>query len=102
PQNKEGVCKETRRPPPPPLRLTSWRSSSRTAPCVMWSVDTVMKLICALAISYATLLAQTDKPEIHTVTAVRNWSLADVTRVAIEISGSFQIRADRLNNPDRV
>jgi len=61
-----------------------------------------MKLICALAISYATLLAQTDKPEIHTVTAVRNWSLADVTRVAIEISGSFQVRSDRLNNPDRV
>jgi N-acetylmuramoyl-L-alanine amidase len=61
-----------------------------------------MKLICALAISYATLLAQTHKSEIRTVTAVRNWSLADVTRVAIEISGSFQVRSDRLNNPDRV
>src|SRR5450432_781762 len=61
-----------------------------------------MKLIFALAISYATLLAQTDKPELHTVTAVRNWSVADVTRVAIEVSGSFQIRSDRLSNPDRV
>ncbi|HMC60680.1 MAG TPA: N-acetylmuramoyl-L-alanine amidase [Candidatus Solibacter sp.] len=61
-----------------------------------------MKPICALAISLATLLAQTDKAELHTVTAVRNWSFADVTRVAIEVSGSFQIRSDRLYNPDRV
>ena len=36
------------------------------------------------------------------VTAVRFWSLGDVTRVAIEVSTEFHYKADRLANPDRL
>src|SRR5665811_1562615 len=36
------------------------------------------------------------------VTAVRYWSLGESTRVAIEVSGEFQYRHDRLSNPDRI
>src|SRR5580658_789000 len=38
----------------------------------------------------------------HHVTAVRFWSLGDVTRVAIETDGDFEVRSDRLTNPDRI
>jgi len=36
------------------------------------------------------------------VTAVRFWSLGDVTRVAIEVSSDFQYKYDRLTSPDRL
>jgi N-acetylmuramoyl-L-alanine amidase len=36
------------------------------------------------------------------VTAVRFWTLGDVTRVAIEANGDFTYKRDRLNNPDRL
>ncbi len=36
------------------------------------------------------------------VTAVRFWSLGDVTRVAIEVSSEFRYRSDRLEGPDRL
>lgn len=36
------------------------------------------------------------------VTAVRFWTLSEVTRVAIETNGEFRFRSDRLNNPDRL
>jgi N-acetylmuramoyl-L-alanine amidase len=36
------------------------------------------------------------------VTAVRYWTLGDVTRVAIEVSDEFQFKFDRLANPDRL
>jgi N-acetylmuramoyl-L-alanine amidase len=36
------------------------------------------------------------------VTAVRFWSLSDVTRVAIETNGGFQFKSDRIPNPDRL
>jgi N-acetylmuramoyl-L-alanine amidase len=36
------------------------------------------------------------------VTAVRFWSLGDVTRIAIEVSSEFRYRSDRLNDPDRI
>jgi hypothetical protein len=48
------------------------------------------------------LAAQTGKPVPHSVTAVRHWSLGGVTRIAVEVSGEFQYRSDRLQNPDRV
>lgn len=35
------------------------------------------------------------------VTAVRFWSLGDVTRIAIETTGPFTFRPDRLHNPER-
>jgi N-acetylmuramoyl-L-alanine amidase len=61
-----------------------------------------MKLIAALAISAITLLAQTERPTLRSVNAVRNWFLTDVTRVAIEVSGDFQFRSDRLHDPERI
>jgi N-acetylmuramoyl-L-alanine amidase len=36
------------------------------------------------------------------VTAVRFWTLSEVTRVAIETNGEFHFRSDKLYNPDRV
>ncbi len=36
------------------------------------------------------------------VTAVRFWSLGDVTRVAIEVTSDFRYKSDRLAGPDRL
>lgn len=36
------------------------------------------------------------------VTAVRFWSLGEVTRVAVEVSAGFRYKYDRLSNPDRL
>ena len=36
------------------------------------------------------------------VTSVRFWSMGDVTRVAIEVSGDFRYSSDRIPNPDRL
>lgn len=44
--------------------------------------------------------ADLDDP--HHVTAVRFWSLGGVTRIAIETDGDFQVKSDRLDNPDRL
>jgi N-acetylmuramoyl-L-alanine amidase len=38
----------------------------------------------------------------HHVTAVRFWSLSGVTRIAIETDGDFEVKSDRLDNPDRL
>src|ERR1700677_1277495 len=43
-----------------------------------------------------------DPAEPHHVTAVRFWSLGGVTRIAIETDGDFQVKSDRLDNPDRL
>jgi N-acetylmuramoyl-L-alanine amidase len=61
-----------------------------------------MKLIAALAVPVVLLMGQSDQPALRSVTAVRHWSMKNVTRVAIEVSGSFEYRTDRLHNPDRV
>ena len=55
-----------------------------------------------MAIGVTVLAAQTGKPVPHSVTAVRHWSLGGVTRIAVEVSGEFQYRSDRLQNPDRI
>jgi N-acetylmuramoyl-L-alanine amidase len=61
-----------------------------------------MKLISALAVSGLLLMGQSDSLAPRSVTAVRHWSLPDVTRVAVEISGPFKFHSDRLHNPERV
>ncbi len=61
-----------------------------------------MKLIAALAVSVSLLVAQSEHPALHSVTAVRHWSLSGVTRVAIEVDGDFRFRSDRLHNPERI
>lgn len=61
-----------------------------------------MKLIAALAVPVMLLMGQSDRSAPRSVTAVRHWSLGDITRVAVEVSGPFEYRADRLHNPERV
>jgi N-acetylmuramoyl-L-alanine amidase len=38
----------------------------------------------------------------HKVVAVRFWTLPEVTRVAVEIDGQYEILSDHLSNPERV
>ena len=61
-----------------------------------------MKVIAALTVSVTLLMGQSDQPAPHSVVAVRHWSLSDVTRVAVEVTGPFEVRTDRLHNPERV
>jgi N-acetylmuramoyl-L-alanine amidase len=61
-----------------------------------------MKLVTTSAILAGMLAAQTGHAPLRSVTAVRHWSLPDVTRIAIEVSGEFEYRTDRLHNPERV
>ena len=56
--------------------------------------------ILLLAATATLCLAQHSQP--LEVTAVRFWTLSEVTRIAIETNGEFRFRSDRLNNPDRV
>jgi N-acetylmuramoyl-L-alanine amidase len=62
-----------------------------------------MRLL-ALALLAPAVLAQSTRATsgTATVTAVRTWPSGDVTRVAIEVSGSFDFKYDRLQNPYRV
>ncbi len=48
------------------------------------------------------LFAQNERASVLSVTAIRNWSLDGVTRIAVEVSGNFHFRTDRLHNPERV
>jgi N-acetylmuramoyl-L-alanine amidase len=48
------------------------------------------------------LFAQNERAAVHSVTAIRSWSLTEVTRIAIEVSGEFRTRSDRLHNPERI
>jgi N-acetylmuramoyl-L-alanine amidase len=57
----------------------------------------VVPLCAAFGASLAADLA-----ELHHVTAVRFWSLSGVTRIAIEADGDFQVKSDRLTDPDRL
>ena len=61
-----------------------------------------MKLIASLAVSVVLLMGQSNPPALRSVTAVRHWSLKNVTRVAVEVNSSFEHRTERLHNPDRV
>src|SRR5436305_8821471 len=46
-------------------------------------------------------LAQHSTPQLE-VTAVRFWTFAEVTRIAVETNGEFRFRSDKLYNPDRL
>lgn len=58
--------------------------------------------MAALAVAVTALWAQTGRPAQHNITAVRHWSLGNVTRMAVEVSGEFEYRTDRLHDPERV
>jgi N-acetylmuramoyl-L-alanine amidase len=47
-------------------------------------------------------LAATAAPAQVAVTSVRHWPLVDTTRIAVETSGTFTYRWDRLSEPSRV
>jgi N-acetylmuramoyl-L-alanine amidase len=59
----------------------------------------VKRLIPATLLLMAAAAGQSTEKR---VSAVRAWPLAEVTRVAIEVSGEFDYRSERLTNPDRV
>ncbi|MCC6857723.1 MAG: N-acetylmuramoyl-L-alanine amidase [Bryobacterales bacterium] len=59
-----------------------------------WLPRLVLALPAALALSWAAPAPR--------VTAVRFWSLPDVTRVAVELTGDFEYRWERLSNPERI
>ena len=61
-----------------------------------------MKRIAALAVWIPLLWAQADRSSVRAVTAVRHWSLGDVTRVAVEVSAEFNFHSEHLHNPERV
>jgi len=61
-----------------------------------------MRWIAASAVFASALAAQTGGRPLTSVTAVRHWSQTDVTRVAVEVTGDFLFRTDRLHNPERV
>ena len=61
-----------------------------------------MKLLAAVAITATILVAQSSRTQLHSVTAVRHWSMPETTRIAIEVTGDFQYRTERLHNPERV
>lgn len=60
-----------------------------------------MRLIPVTVFSVALLGAQSTRT-LESVTAIRHWSVGEVTRVAIEVTGEFEFRTDRLHNPERV
>ena len=54
-----------------------------------------------LALSVAPV-SPAERAEALVVTAVRFWSLSDVTRVAIETNGAFRYHSDKLDKPERI
>jgi len=52
--------------------------------------------------SASLLPAQAGREPLRAVTGVRHWTLADATRVAVEVSGDFTFRSERLHNPERI
>jgi N-acetylmuramoyl-L-alanine amidase len=72
-------------------------------PCVTYrNEDGGMRRIAILAVWTPLLLAQGDDPNTRFVTAVRHWSLGEVTRVAVEVSADFTYHSETLHNPERV
>ena len=60
-----------------------------------------LRLIFEAFLLAASLSAQTATPNLQ-VTDVRFWSLLETTRVAIETTGEFHFKSDRIPNPDRL
>src|ERR1022692_617184 len=76
----------------------------RTARSTIFRIERFMKrtLIPLLALLAAGPPAQIRGEELRQVTAVRCWSLSGATRVAIEVDGEFEFRAERAHNPERI
>src|SRR5438270_11513620 len=50
----------------------------------------------------ATGLCQSPRPDSGRTSAIRFWTYEEATRIAIELSGEFTYRTERLHNPERV
>ncbi|MGO9008486.1 MAG: N-acetylmuramoyl-L-alanine amidase [Bryobacteraceae bacterium] len=61
-----------------------------------------MKRFALLSVLSCALGAQSGSSPGPAVTAVRHWSMGDVTRIVVEVSGDFHYRSDRLHNPERI
>jgi N-acetylmuramoyl-L-alanine amidase len=66
------------------------------------AVNQVRLRIGLLAFLIPCGLQAADPKEPHHVKAVRFWTLGEVTRIAVETDGAFQVRSDRLENPERL
>jgi len=66
------------------------------------AVNQVRLRIVLLPFLVASGLQAAEPKETHHVKAVRFWTLGEVTRIAVETDGAFQVRSDRLENPDRL
>ncbi|MEK7753506.1 MAG: AMIN domain-containing protein, partial [Acidobacteriota bacterium] len=53
--------------------------------------------LCVLALASAP-----ESKDLVEVTAIRFWTLGDITRVAVETSGETKFVHDRLHNPERI
>lgn len=91
----------TSRPANAPLLHLPWKqrdeSRSRAAISLRWLLAGVLVILAAGGI-----IAEEPAAEPHRVTAVRFWSLGRVTRIIVETDGPFELKSDRLANPDRV
>ena len=76
------------------LHLPRQSESARSR--VRWFV------VLSVCVVGAGLLAASEREPAHHVTAVRFWSLDDVTRIVVETDGEFSVRSDHLENPDRL
>src|ERR1017187_7279172 len=76
----------------------------RTARSTIFRIERSMKrtLIPLLALLAAGPPAQIRGEELRQVTAVRCWSLSGATRVAIEVDGEVEFRAERAHKPERI
>jgi N-acetylmuramoyl-L-alanine amidase len=59
-------------------------------------------LVALLVVTGCLAAAQKGRSELLVVQGVRHWTSAGATRVAIEVSGEFTFRTERLHNPERV
>src|SRR5882762_7517574 len=68
-------------------------TSERAKPLMRRTPISILLLACGVGVCSAQQLE---------VTAVRFWTLSEVTRIAIETNGEFRFRSDRLNSPERI
>lgn len=54
------------------------------------------------AVLLSACYAGSTDPQVANVTAVRFWSLGELTRIAVEIDADFTYKSSRLSDPDRV
>lgn len=60
------------------------------------------KLVAATIVAGSFASAIPAYGELLKVQAIRNWTSAEATRVAIEVSGDFKYKTQRLHNPERI